>query len=97
MLCSFASMVHSFKILIVMGQSLGIFGYSTNDEDDDEALRRFTRKWASRLHHTESFPDLKLLPPEISLQILSNVDARELRLCKEFWEELVNDDFLWKR
>ena len=80
-----------------MGQSLAVFGYKWNDEEDDEALQVFAHKWSSRLENFASFPDLRLLPPEISLQILSNVDARELRLCREFWEDLVNDDFLWKR
>lgn len=79
-----------------MGQRLVTFGYNSPEDDDDGdgKLKTFKSKFAPQY---ESFPDLKFLPPEIGLKILSNVEARDLRLCKEFWKDLADDDFLWKR
>lgn len=54
-------------------------------------------KWDKARGEKRSFPDLTLLPPEISLKILSNVDAQELRRVQPFWTELANDEQLWKR
>lgn len=67
------------------------------DEDNFEDMFTNKLKQKQRLEQSWSFPDLKLLPPEISLKILSNVDAKELRVCRQFWEDLTNDDLLWKR
>ena len=41
------------------------------------------------------FPDLKNLPPEISLAILSHLNATDLCLAACVWDNLANDEFLW--
>ncbi|XP_013417653.1 F-box only protein 8 [Lingula anatina] len=42
-----------------------------------------------------SFPDLNLLPPEISLSVLSHLNATDLCLAACVWQSLANDDILW--
>jgi len=41
------------------------------------------------------FPDLDKLPPELSIQILSTLNATDLCLAGCVWEELANDELLW--
>jgi len=64
-----------------------------SDEWDSEWIRRFNH----RAEPPKSFPDLNLLPAELGLKILSNVDAQDLRLVQSIWSHLANDDHLWKR
>lgn len=82
----------SWLSLQPMGQRLSSSLY---EESDTDCLSR--DNLAGNLERNSSFPDLRLLPPEISLKILSNVDAQELRQCKDIWQDLANDDFLWRR
>ncbi|XP_067885404.1 F-box only protein 8 isoform X2 [Heterodontus francisci] len=42
------------------------------------------------------FPDLGLLPPELSLTILSYLNATDLCLASCVWQDLANDDVLWQ-
>ncbi|KAH3830598.1 F-box only protein 8-like [Dreissena polymorpha] len=42
------------------------------------------------------FPDLSFLPPEISLHVLSHLDATDLCLAACVWNELGNDEVLWQ-
>ncbi|XP_069797170.1 F-box only protein 8 isoform X2 [Narcine bancroftii] len=42
------------------------------------------------------FPDLELLPPELSLTILSYLNATDLCLASCVWQDLANDDVLWQ-
>ncbi|KAL4230588.1 F-box only protein 8 [Mactra antiquata] len=42
------------------------------------------------------FPDLSELPPEISLLVLSNLNATDLCLAACVWDKLGNDEVLWQ-
>jgi F-box protein 8 len=41
------------------------------------------------------FPDLAHLPPELSMAILSHLDATDLCLAACVWDNLANDEVLW--
>jgi len=71
-----------------MGQHLSSRSYDVYDLPDSET---------SLLTKAESFPDLRNLPPEIGIKILSNVSAHELRVCRYIWADLASDELLWKR
>lgn len=43
------------------------------------------------------FPDLSELPPEISLLVLSKLNATDLCLAACVWDKLGNDEVLWQR
>lgn len=43
----------------------------------------------------KTFPDLSLLPPEISLAVLSHLGATDLCLAACVWEGLGKDEMLW--
>jgi len=45
----------------------------------------------------ESCNDLKEFPPEIALSILSKLDATDLCLASCVWQDLAEDEVLWKR
>lgn len=42
------------------------------------------------------FPDLSQLPPEISLAVLSHLNATDLCLASCVWQQLGNDEILWQ-
>lgn len=42
------------------------------------------------------FPDLAVLPPEISLYVLSHLNATDLCLAACVWGELAQDEILWQ-
>ena len=42
------------------------------------------------------FPDLEVIPPELSLQILKYLNATDLCLAACVWSSLANDDVLWQ-
>lgn len=65
-----------------MGQILRRHLESENGVDNDGAV-------ANR------FPDLAKLPPEISMAILSHLDATDLCLAACVWNNLANDEVLW--
>lgn len=65
-----------------MGQILRRHLESENGVDNDGAI-------ANR------FPDLAKLPPEISMAILSHLDATDLCLAACVWNNLANDEVLW--
>lgn len=44
---------------------------------------------------TQQFPDLSQLPPEISLLVLSHLNATDLCLAACVWHDLGNDEILW--
>lgn len=44
----------------------------------------------------EGFPDLAALPPEISLYVLSHLNATDLCLAACVWGELAQDQILWQ-
>ena len=43
-----------------------------------------------------SFPDLSELPPEIALNVLSNLNATDLCLAACVWQQLASDEILWQ-
>ena len=45
----------------------------------------------------ESFNDLKEFPPEVALSILSNLNATDLCLASCVWQDLAEDEVLWRR
>ena len=45
---------------------------------------------------TNRFPDLEVIPPELSLQILKYLNATDLCLAACVWSSLANDDVLWQ-
>lgn len=50
----------------------------------------------SRLEFDSSkFPDLRELPPELSLSVLSYLNATDLCLAACVWQSLANDKILW--
>lgn len=42
------------------------------------------------------FIDLEMLPPELSITILSYLNATDLCLASCVWQELGNDEYLWQ-
>ncbi|KAK0062148.1 F-box only protein 8 [Biomphalaria pfeifferi] len=51
---------------------------------------------APEMNTIDRFPDLADLPPEISLEVLSHLDATDLCLASCVWSHLANDEFLWQ-
>ncbi|XP_039274502.2 F-box only protein 8-like [Styela clava] len=49
-----------------------------------------------RLDVLEKFPDLYLLPPEIGIEVLKNLNATDLCLAACVWSDLANDEMLWE-
>ena len=47
--------------------------------------------------NTATFPDLRELPPELTLNVLSNLNATDLCLAACVWSDFADDDILWKR
>ena len=45
---------------------------------------------------SKKFPDLSQLPPEISLLILSKLNATDLYLASCVWQDLASDEILWQ-
>lgn len=45
---------------------------------------------------TSGFPDLAILPPELSLNVLSHLNATDLCLAACVWRELAQDEVLWQ-
>lgn len=73
-----------------MGQML----QRINELDREAALHSIQRR--SRLL-SKTFPDLKQLPPEVALVVLSHLNATDLCLAGCVWQNLASDDFLWHR
>lgn len=57
-------------------------------------LKRYLKKYN---HEGRTFTDLRKLPPELGLKVLSNLDADDLKRVTEIWTELADDNSLWKR
>jgi len=45
---------------------------------------------------TDTFNDLKEFPPEIAISVLSNLNATDLCLASCVWQDLAEDELLWK-
>ncbi|KAL5012230.1 hypothetical protein ScPMuIL_010781 [Solemya velum] len=52
----------------------------------------------SHLQHgmLHKFPNLTELPPELSLIVLSHLNATDLCLASCVWDNLANDELLWQ-
>lgn len=61
--------------------------------------RRLTTSSTSRpdQHQEERFYDLQEFPPEIAVEILSNLNATDLCLATCVWKDLAENEILWKR
>lgn len=66
-------------------------------------LHELERECVSQHSHTakalanNGFPDLRKLPPELSLAVLSYLNATDLCLAACVWDTLGNDELLWQR
>lgn len=58
--------------------------------------RRTPTEIRQSMNEHSSFVDLRFLPPEISLKILSNLNATDLCLASCVWHNLACDDLLWQ-
>ena len=45
----------------------------------------------------ENFKDLTQFPPEVAVQILSNLNATDLCLASCVWKDLAENELLWKK
>lgn len=68
-----------------------------NELDGEVELRSGRRRDKRDRLHPRSFPDLKQLPPEVALLVLSHLNATDLCLAGCVWQNLASDDFLWHR
>lgn len=65
-------------------------------------LHELERECVSQHNHTakalanNGFPDLRKLPPELSLAVLSYLNATDLCLAACVWDTLGNDELLWQ-
>ncbi|GAA6076972.1 F-box only protein 8 isoform X1 [Tachysurus ichikawai] len=51
---------------------------------------------ARKSKEEQGFIDLDMLPPELSITILSYLNATDLCLASCVWQELGNDEYLWQ-
>lgn len=72
--------------------------YENSKGEEDEFFDNSSKINTKSLKcHTEfQFPDLEAMPPELSLQILKNLNATDLCLAACVWSSLANDDILWQ-
>jgi len=73
-----------------MGAAIAVLSYHAFKTEDVPAVNE-------ELEPT-SYPDLTLLPPEVALQILSNLNATDLCLAGcaiDAWSHMTDDDYLW--
>lgn len=59
-------------------------------------FRSATSRGLYKNHVLENFPDLYLLPPEIGIEVLKNLNATDLCLAACVWTDLANDEALWE-
>lgn len=67
-----------------------------NDESNEYDFTRNSTKTVNKCHTDFKFPDLSTMPPELSFQILKNLNATDLCLAACVWSSLANDDILWQ-
>ncbi|XP_057313835.1 F-box only protein 8-like [Hydractinia symbiolongicarpus] len=79
-----------------MGQGISTSGgnqirrdRNVNDQHQQQHQQQNEIPWSN-------FRDLKELPPEIAISILSNLNATDLCLASCVWKDLAEDDMLWK-
>jgi len=59
-------------------------------------IRRQNLRNFRKPSHLENFVDLDLLPPEVAIEVLRNLNATDLCLAACVWTDLANDEFLWE-
>lgn len=64
---------------------------------DRRNARRISSVSRRSTNSHSNFVDLKLIPPEIALNVLSHLNATDLCLASCVWNDLGNDDMLWKK
>jgi len=82
---------------------------TTNNQEVDQSrswstiVRRLTRRQQQNNGNCfrkpsplENFVDLNLLPPELALEVLKNLNATDLCLASCVWSDLANDEILWE-
>ncbi|XP_023215200.1 F-box only protein 8-like [Centruroides sculpturatus] len=63
-----------------------------------QVLKKLNEKESKDLNSVaEGFPDLATWPPELSLTVLSHLNATDLCLASCVWRELAQDEVLWQR
>ncbi len=65
---------------------------SNSSQDDFITINPKQHKCHTEFH----FPDLGQIPPELSFQILKNLNATDLCLAGCVWTSLANDNVLWQ-
>jgi len=74
-------------------------GESSHHRFTSNAFHRLIRKQNHNFRkpsHIENFVDLDLLPPEVAIEVLRNLNATDLCLAACVWSDLANDEFLWE-
>ena len=69
----------------------------TSNQNKSKNEKHNNQKTTSKKYQAcVNFPDLDAMPPELSLQILKNLNATDLCLAACVWSSLANDDILWQ-
>jgi len=63
------------------------------------SVKKLIKSKSPQISQTQfnNFVDLYLLPPELALQILRNLNATDLCLASCVWSDLASDEFLWQK
>lgn len=77
--------------------------YLATDNDNNISNRRHAQSGIDLYHllkarkakDEQGFINLEMLPPELSLTILSYLNATDLCLASCVWQDLANDELLW--
>ena len=82
--------------MIQQGALIGFYPEYCEDDNMRDCDRGRPRP-GKRDGENGKFPDLCELPPELSLAVLSHLNATDLCLAACVWQNLANDNILWKR
>ena len=72
--------------------------WQTFQEIEEEITEMTGNRWKRepKMSVSKKFPDLSQLPPELSLLILSKLNATDLYLASCVWNDLASDEILWQ-
>jgi len=68
---------------------------NSNETSSSSAVAVAGRILRQHRKDLEKCPNLTLLPPELSLQVLSHLNATDLCLAACVWQQLASDEILW--
>jgi len=68
---------------------------NSNETSSSSAVAVANRILRQHRKDLEKCPNLTLLPPELSLQVLSHLNATDLCLAACVWQQLASDEILW--